>query len=592
MSEQPTNPASILVVDDEVNGFDVIETLLFDQGYQLYYAPSGEKALEFLQTCQPDVILLDVMMPEMDGMEVCRRVKAGYDGQYIPIIMVTALTAKENLAQCLQAGADDFVGKPINGLELRARVASMLRIRQQHKNIEQLCLQLQSNNQNLEAEVAERTKQLQQRIHYDPLTGFPSRTSLLETLERELSHCQKYNQSLALLYIDCDEFNLINSSLGYEIGDRILVAISERLSSYLKSEDRLFRTGEDEFCILLKSIKDTKELSETAADILQLFEESFVVESYETFISVSIGISLTNAEYQNPQDMVRDADTAMYKAKTKGPGTYRIFDQELKNAIGKRLSLENDLRRALERKEFIVYYQPIINLKTEQICGFEALIRWQHPQRGMVSPGEFIPCLEDTGFIVPVGLEVMQQACQQLKTWQEQGATDLEMSVNLSVRQFSHPTLLEDLHRIIQTNNIHPSDLKLEITESAIVDNPDATVTSIQKMRQAQIKLAIDDFGTGYSSLSYLQKFPVDNLKVDRSFVKSISENHRNYYILQEIVKLGQALGMTVTAEGIETETQMRQLQNLGCEYAQGYFFAKPMSGEEATQLLREKIAV
>jgi diguanylate cyclase (GGDEF)-like protein len=397
---------------------------------------------------------------------------------------------------------------------------------------------------------------------------------------------------LALLYIDCDEFNLINSSLGYEVGDRILLSIGERLSSYLKTKDCLFRTGEDEFCILLKSMEDSQELPEIAADILQLFEESFVVDSYETFISVSIGISLANSEYQNPQDMLRDADTAMYKAKTKGPGTYRIFDQEFKNAIGKRLSLENDLRRALERQEFIVYYQPIIHLKTEQICGFEALIRWQHPQRGMVSPGEFIPCLEDTGFIVPVGLEVMQQACQQLKYWQEQGATDLEMSVNLSVRQFSHPTLLEDLHRIIQTNNIHPSDLKLEITESAIVDNPDATITSIQKMRQAQIKLAIDDFGTGYSSLSYLQKFPVDNLKVDRSFVKSISETNRNYYILQEIVKLGQALGMTVTAEGIETETQMRQLQNLGCEYAQGYFFAKPMSGEEATQLLNREMAV
>lgn len=596
MSSLVPEPLSILVIDDEPDNFDVVEALFHNENYVLNYASDGLKALELLKKSQPDLILLDVMMPGMDGIELCQRLKDHPGWQMIPIIMVTALTTKEDLARCLAAGADDFISKPVDALELRARVRSMLRISTQHKNIQYLCDKLQQANEDLkkfnavlEEQVRQRTLQLQNRILYDPLTELPSRVSLLQRLEQVIQQRNEISGDtplFALLHLDCDQFKLINSSLGYDVGDRLLVAIRDRLSAELRSGDMLARLGEDDFCILVDPVQDLAEVHQLVAKFLQCLNQGFLIDNYEMFITACIGIVVGHARCQNPQDILRDADTAMYKAKTKGKGCFQIFDQVMQGASVQRLRLENDLRRALERHEFLVHYQPIVDLKTERITGFEALVRWRHPEQGMVSPIEFIPCVEETGLIVPLGTMVLQQACQQLQVWRQSGFSDLVISVNLSVRQFAHPLLIETIDQVLQEAGINPTQLKLEITESAIMDNPQAAIEQVQELRRRNIQLSIDDFGTGYSSLSYLHKFPVDSLKIDRSFISRMDESGRNLEIVRAIVTLGQTLNMSIIAEGIETAAQLQQLQSLGCEYGQGYFFSQPMNAEAATILL------
>lgn len=584
--------ASVLVVDDEPDNFDVIETLLSREQYYLNYASNGLKLFDRLHSAHPDVILLDVMMPDVDGIEVCRQIKANAQWQHIPIIMVTALTAKEDLARCLDAGADDFISKPVNGVELRARVRSMLRISKQHRNIQNLCQQLQQANQILEDQVHQRTAQLQQRIYFDELTRLPSRSLLLHKLEEAIqTRSPQEIPQFALLYLDCDQFKLINGSLGHEVGDKLLIAIGDRLTQQLRPTDLLSRLGEDEFCVFLKNVHALEEIQSIAQQILQAFSRPFQIDGYEVFVTASLGIALDHWRYKRALDLLQDADAAMYRAKAKRKGCYEIFDQVMHDTALCRLQLENDLRWAIERQEFVVYYQPIVNLRTQKIIGFEALVRWQHPERGMVSPAEFIPCLEETGLIVPVGMLVLTKACQQLKLWHQTGFPDVIISVNLSVRQFAHPTLIEDIDLVLQETEVNSAYLKLEITESAIMDNAQAAVAIIKQLQQRQIQLSIDDFGTGYSSLSYLNRLPVDSLKIDRSFVNHIDLNHQNSEIVRSVVTLGHALGMSIVAEGIETTDQLAHLKDLGCQYGQGYFFAKPLDSQHATDFLVLKAA-
>jgi len=564
-------PPSILVVDDEPNNFDVIETLLGNQDYQLHYAANGQEAIASLHLFKPDVILLDVMMPKIDGIKVCQRIKAIPKWTSVPIIMVTSLTEKNDLARCLAAGADDFISKPVSGIELTARVRSMVRIHQQYQ-------QLAAFNITLEETVQERTAQLQTIIFQDTLTQLPSRAFLLQKLTEAL---QAGESSFAVVYLDCDHFKLVNGSFGYAIGDQLLLAISERLQDHLRPGDVLARMGEDEFCFLMHQIDDQVTLAPYIQAMLQSFAKSFTVADCEIFTTVCIGIALGSSTYQQPEAPLQDADAAMYKAKLRGKGSYQIFDRQMSVVMLNRLKLETDLQRALEHQEFVTYYQPIVNLHTEKICGFEALVRWKHPDRGMVSPGEFIPCMEETGLIVPVGMVVLRQACQQLYRWHQQGWTELTMSVNLSVRQFACPTLLADIDQVLAETSVHPASLKLEITESAIMDNAQVAIAQTEQLRSRQIQISIDDFGTGYSSLSYLHRFPVDNLKIDRSFINQIQPGSPNHQIVNTIVTLSNQLGLTVVAEGIETQQQLEYLQQLGCELGQGYLFSKPLAPHE-----------
>ncbi|MEG4961935.1 MULTISPECIES: EAL domain-containing protein [unclassified Microcoleus] len=569
------NVPSVLVIDDEPDNFDVIETLLNDRDYKLHYAASGQEAIDSLNLFEPDVILLDVMMPGMDGIEVCQRIKAMPKWEALPIVMVTALTTKTDLARCLTAGADDFISKPVNRLELTARVRSMLRIHRQYQ-------QLVTFNARLEATVQQRTAQLQTMIFQDALTKLPSRTFLLQKLAEVL---QAGESSFAVVYLDCDRFKLVNGSFGYAIGNQLLIAIAERLQHHLRPGDVLARMGEDEFCFLLHQIDGAIALEPFIQAILRGFDTSFVVADCELFMTACIGIALGSSVYQKPEEPLQDADTAMYKAKLRGKGCYQIFDRQMSLAMLNRLTLENDLQRALEHQEFVTYYQPIVNLQTQKVVGFEALVRWQHPDRDMVLPGEFIPCMEETGLIVPVGMLVLKQACQQLRAWQQRGWTQLTMSVNLSVRQFTCPTLLADIDRVLAETAVNPAHLKLEITESALADNAQKAIALTEQLRSRQIQISIDDFGTGYSSLGYLHCFPVDNLKIDRSFVNHIQAGNRNYQVVNTIITLSNQLELAVIAEGIETTQQLQCLQQLGCEFGQGYLFSKPLAGAEIERI-------
>ncbi|NKB18518.1 MAG: diguanylate cyclase, partial [Pseudanabaena sp. CRU_2_10] len=397
------NQISILVVDDEPTNFDAIAILLAQTNYRLIYVDNGYKALSYLAEHQPDALLLDVVMPGLDGLEVCRQIKTNPNWQHIPVIMVTALNTKEDLAECLEAGADDFIGKPVNGIELRSRIRSMLRLEKQYKDIQSLNQQLQGANQELtklnsmlEERVQQRTAQLERMLLYDNLTQLPSRMFLLREIEKALqrSHNEPDYQ-FALLYLDCDRFDLINGSLGYEVGDKLLIAISDRLSSYSWPGSQLARMGEDKFCYFLQSINYQDQVIQIAQQILQAFSTHFTIEGCDLFLTASIGIVLGSSYYQNSSDPLQDASTAASKAKSQGQGSLQVFDRAMHRAAVERLQLENDLHRAVEQQEFLLHYQPIINLTTGRISGFEALIRWQHSSRGMVFPAKFISCVEE-----------------------------------------------------------------------------------------------------------------------------------------------------------------------------------------------------
>lgn len=585
---------SILVVDDEPTNFDAIEILLVQPYYKLTYIDNGYEALSYLAENQPDAVVLDVMMPGLDGIEACRQIKANPNWRHIPVIMVTGLNTKEDLAECLAAGADDYISKPVNGIELRSRLSSMLRLGKQYKDIQSLYQQLQQANQELaelngvlEQRVQERTAQLEQMLLYDNLTQLPSRIFLMREIEKVLQRsCNEPDYQFALLYLDCDRFDLINGSLGYEVGNKLLTAIGDRLSTYSWPGSQLARMGEDEFCYLLDEISHLDEAIQSAQQILQSFGTHFTIEGCDLFITARIGIVLGSSYYQNPSDPLQDANTAACKAKSQGQGGLQVFDRSMHRAAVERLQLENDLHRAIAQQEFLLYYQPIVNLTTGEISGFESLVRWQHTSKGMISPMEFISCIEETGLIVPIGLLVLRQACEQLQIWQQLGAKDLIMSVNLSVRQFAHPQLLDELDRVLSETGVSPQHLKLEITESAIMDNAQTAIAITKQLQLRKIHLSIDDFGTGYSSLSYLHHFPVQSLKIDRSFIQSLGIDRKTTKIVQAILSLGHALDMTVVAEGVETADQLDCLTRLGCDYGQGYFFAEPLDRQQATDLI------
>jgi diguanylate cyclase (GGDEF)-like protein/PAS domain S-box-containing protein len=441
-------------------------------------------------------------------------------------------------------------------------------------------------------DITERKQMEKQLIHdalHDSLTGLPNRALFMNRLEQELKRCKQYdNCGFAVLFLDLDRFKIVNDSVGHLIGDRLLIEIARRLEVCLRGTDTVARLGGDEFTILLEEIRDIQEATVVANRIYQSLNLPFHIDGYELFTSASIGIALSSNGYEKPEDILRDADLSMYSAKEQGKARYEVFDRSMYDRALKRLHLETDLRRGLERQEFIVYYQPIAFLTKGTLSGFEALARWQHPKRGLVSPGEFIPIAEETGAIVPLGAWLMREACRQLKEWQIKYShhSPLKISVNLSGKQIVQTNLIEQIDSILEETGLEGRDLKLEITESILMENLEAATKVLLALRERKIKLSIDDFGTGYSSLSYLHRFPVDTLKIDRSFINEMQENNDNSEIVRAIVSLAHILNMDVIAEGIENPSQLSQLKLLKCEQGQGYYFSKPLSKEEAEELI------
>jgi diguanylate cyclase (GGDEF)-like protein len=607
--------ANIMVVDDNPNNLELLSGILLEQNYKVRRAINATVALRAIQASPPDLILLDINLPDMMGYEVCEVLKKNPTTRDVPVIFVSALQDAADKVKAFAVGGADYISKPFDMSEVLARVSTQLvaqaaRTQIQHLNteLEQRVLerttQLEQTNQALEQEIGERQRIHETLLHilrHDSLTNLPNLSYILELVDTAMLQMeQQPGHQFALFALNCDRFHQINSSLGHELGDRLLIELGERLNCCLPESAILARPGGAQFLIFLDGVSevDAEELAKTLQRILQA---PFQLEEHTIFVNVSIGIVMGAPRYEHPEYLVRDAGIAVHQAKTTNT-RYQVFSEAMYQKARERLYLENELRRALKEQEFVLHYQPIISLQTGEISGFEALVRWLHPERGMISPITFIPIAEETGLIVPLGFWVLQQACEQAMIWQRELRlpTMPFMSVNVSTKQFMHPNFIAQIDDILQKTGMRTCDIKLEITESAIMQNTQLAAELLSELKARKIQLAIDDFGTGYSSLSYLHQFPVDTLKIDRSFISRLTEDtnttqqlptdqQRYSRIVQSIITLAHDLGMSVVAEGVEVESQCQRLQVLQCEFGQGYLWAKPLESDSAGQLLRQQ---
>lgn len=443
-------------------------------------------------------------------------------------------------------------------------------------------------------DITERRRAEEQLLHdafHDSLTGLPNRALFIDHLKLAVNHCRRRKGYLfAVLFIDLDRFKVINDSLGHMVGDELLIAIARRLEICLREGDTIARLGGDEFTILLDGIKDYGDAQRVAERVQEVLEQPFDVAGRELFITASVGIKYSGDDDEQPEDILRDADTAMYSAKSLGKARYQVFNARMHMHALTLLQIESDLRRAIEREEFQVNYQPIVSLESGRIHGFEALVRWRHPERGLISPSDFIPIAEETGLIIQIDRWVLKQACLQMRRWQEALPITrrMKISVNLSCKQFMQPTIVEQVLEILQETGLDAGSLKLEITESVMMERGDYAMSVLEQLSKAGIELSLDDFGTGYSSLSYIHRFPVTALKIDQSFIKRLG-GEQNGEIVRAVVALARNLGLEVVAEGIETVAQLAQLKALGCEQGQGHYFSEAVSEESATEMIQKE---
>jgi diguanylate cyclase (GGDEF)-like protein/PAS domain S-box-containing protein len=431
-------------------------------------------------------------------------------------------------------------------------------------------------------------EKLLRNAFYDSLTELPNRALFIDHLRLAMNRVRRSSETFAVVYLDLDRFKVINDSFGRAIGDQFLFETARRLQKVLRPADTIAHLSGDEFVVLLEDIMDEIEAVSIVERLQTVLSEPFKLNGRETTSSASIGIALYSAEYRNPEEIIRDADTAMYYAKTEGKARWKVFDRTMRDQALRRLQLETDLRQAIERRELFLQYQPVIDLQTGKIGGFEALIRWQHRHGDLISPGDFIPLAEETGLIISIGEWVLRQACHQMSQWLLNPAVDqnLFMSVNLSGKQFSQPNLVDTITRILDETRLHPRHLKLEITETIVMEDIENAARMLDQLKALGVQLSIDDFGTGYSSLSYLHRFPIDYLKVDRSFVNQMVKNQENLEIVRTIVSLAKSLNMKIIAEGIETNAQLAFLKKLDCQYGQGYLFSKPVDVKKAEEFI------
>ncbi len=685
-------PSRLLIVDDNEMNRDMLARRLTRKGYVIGLASSAKELVERVQRDAVDLVLLDIEMPNISGLEALKTLREHYSPAQLPIIMVTAKTQSDDIVAALELGANDYLTKPIDFPVAVARIGTQLSHKHAQEALkeseERYALAARGSNDGLwdwnlsanvvhfsprwkamlgyeEGEIGDKPEEWFDRIHdadrervkeeiaahqkgstphfesehrvlhkeggfrwmlsrgvavydpsgnvlrmagsqtditegkvSDPLTGLPNRLLFIDRVGRLVKQAKRRKDHLfAVLFMDLDGFKMINDSMGHLIGDQLLVGVANRLEKCLRSTDTVARLGEtftvarlggDEFTVVLDHIKDPSDAKRAADRMMKALASPFILGGKEVFTSVSIGIALGNSSYEQPEDILRDADTAMYRAKSLGKARYEVFDADMRASVMARLQLETDLRHALEREEFRNFYQPIVNLASGDIVGFEALLRWEHPKRGLLGPEEFIPVAEETGLIRELGWWNLREACRQISEWRANLAEhpDLTISVNLSAKQFLQANLVDDIGKLLRELALPAEALKLEITESTVMADPAAAVEMLQQIKALGIRLAIDDFGTGYSSLSYLHRFPLDTLKIDRSFISGMGDDGEGMEIARTILPMANNLRLDVVAEGVETVQQVAMLRKLHCKYAQGFYFSKPLSAEGTAALL------
>ncbi len=439
-----------------------------------------------------------------------------------------------------------------------------------------------------------REERLRYQALHDSLTGLPNRSSFMDRVDRALGQAARKTRSIAVLLVDLDDFEEINHGLGYEAGDQLLSIVGKRLEASVSPGDTVARLCGDEFAVLLEDVPDKNSAISTAKRIGEALRDSIELDGSEVLVSASIGVTVgSSGREDNPEGLLRNADVAMHTAKRKGKARHQVFDPDADTTTSKRLVAEAEMRRAIEEGEFRIYYQPLVALETGKVHGVEALVRWQHPVYGLLPPREFVPLAEQTGLIMPIGRWVLQEACRQVRLWQKEYSSDppLTLSVNVSARQFRQPNLAKEIFQTLEKTELDPRHLKLEITESVMVHEA-SVIAALRELKGSGIELVMDDFGTGYSNLSYVKRLPVDTLKIDRSYVSGLGSKPEDTAIVHATVAFAKALGLKVTAEGIENAEQLSQLRELGCELGQGYHFAKPLSSEEVPAFLATHLAV
>ena len=509
----------------------------------------------------------------------------------VPMISILYFTYYNYLEDIRKTAAQAEQAERERAEAERARAeAERERAEQAERHVAELNLHL-AEQERISCELEDSREHFRHVAFHDTLTDLPNRALLINLLQLSIDRTKLHTDHLfALLFLDLDRFKNVNDSLGHVSGDQLLTSVARRLEQCLRPADTVARLGGDEFAILLDGLEDYNDAIRIAERAQKELMRPLNLGGHEVYTTASIGITLSTIGYENPENILRDADTAMYHAKEKGKARYEIFDAVMHARAVARLQLENDLRRAVERQELSVHFQPIMSLETNRIAGFEALARWQHPQRGFISPLDFISIAEETGLIIELGRLVLRESCRQMRAWQLENPNQkaLTISVNLSGKQFTQHNLIEQIRQILQETGLDPHSLKLEITESVVMENAETAKSMLMQLRALGVKLSIDDFGTGYSSLSYLHRFPVNTLKIDRSFISSMSAGDENLEIVRTIMTLANNLGMDVVAEGVETEKQLAQLKEMRCEYGQGYLFSKPLTVEAASEFLQK----
>ncbi len=571
-------PAKILIVDDEIELERLIKQRfrkkIIAKELDFIFAHNGAEALDKLRTeLQIDVVLTDINMPEMDGLTLLSKIH-GIDPN-LKAVVVTAYGDLSNIRTAMNRGAFDFITKPIDFQDLAITIDKTLDFVQKTK-VQQEQLQ-------------EALEQLKYQAFYDQLTGLPNQNLLLNRI-RQCLDSEQQNNLFAILFLSVDSFKAVKEGLGHAFSDRLLVEVAHRVENCLQPTDTVARVATDEFAVLLSNLQEFKEAQEKADLLRQALKSPFHLNESVVSSNSYIGIVHSTSGFDQPEDFLRAADTAMNYAKTRATVSTALFDTSMQARILERLQLEADLQSSLEAKQFHLNYQPIVSLATSNVVSFEALVRWQHPQRGLISPAKFIPFAEETKLIIPLGEWVLSEACKQLSKLQKQfpNSLPLSMSVNLSGVQLENPNLLQSIDEILQASLGSGSSLKLEITESILMDKCSAAMALLEELKAREIQFSIDDFGTGYSSLAYLQSLPIDTLKIDRSFINGIEHREKNLEITQTIITLAHSLKLDVIAEGVETQAQLDILRSLGCDYAQGYFFSRPLDEQAVVAFMTE----
>ena len=575
MEPANSHKPKLLIIDDEEQIRHLLQDLL-GESYDCCGAGSAEEALAALSQQTFDLVISDIDMGGMSGLELVPRVHSIAPDTVV--VMISGNQDIEFAIQALRVGAFDYITKPIDIRHVEASVERALK----HS---ELLKDRRRYKEQIEDLLRQRTAQVDQLAYYDTVTQLPNRALFEDRLNQALSLAKTKGQSLAVLFISLDQVKKVNDSLGHGPGDGLLREFADRLKICMSKSDIVARFGSDEFALLKTQISGTKDVIETISSLSQVLKFSFELPGQELYGTVSVGISLFPHDGEDCHTLLKNAGAALYKAKKSGGANYQFFTPDMHGLAARRLALETNLRRAIQNEEFLLHYQPRVSVDSLAITGVEALVRWQHPQLGLVSPSEFIPLAEDTGLIVPIGEWVLRKACEQSRRWQDQGFAPIHMAVNISARQFHDQNLSQTVIEILNESGIAPGHLDLELTESSIMQNAEFAAGVLTHWKNLGINIAIDDFGTGFSSLASLKRLPIDALKIDRSFVCDATTDPDDAAIVMAIIMLAHNLRLKVVAEGVETEEQLRFLHLHRCDEIQGYFFSKPLPAEALVSL-------